>query len=323
MFKRYIRLRGVTLGYYVQDPKKLFELLLDVREFSNLWLIARRGEASGSERKRLGELVEKLCEELEVLPFRGRLVKHLLVRRPKLLPKWAAGVPDAVDKILALFKEYLSYVCDQAVWQSISQDPAKLDDYIKGMQTAKKDPEQTNGLMFEIIARRWLREVINGHWINVQNLVVPIKPALLQPTKWLHSIEIDAFSLTRFDNQYRAAVAEVKWRFHIIPDKGIIDPKSTLPLKDVVADRLEKLTEHFNEWLGSRLSYVEVALISAHPVNGKDKHAYALSEALSHKGIKCGNVKVYDIEDIYELVKSSDHPLKEIISYIKSSYIPT
>jgi len=65
--------------------------------------------------------------------------------------------------------------------------------------------------------------------------------------KWLHSIEIDAFSLTRFDNQYRAAVAEVKWRFHIIPDKGIIDLKRTLPLKDVVVDRLEKLTEHFNE----------------------------------------------------------------------------
>jgi hypothetical protein len=177
--------------------------------------------------------------------------------------------------------------------------------------------------MFEIIARRWLRGVINGHWINVQNLVVPIKPTPLQPKKWLHSTEIDAFSLTRFDNQYRAAVAEVKWRFHIIPDKGIIYPKSTLPLKDVVADRLEKLTEHFNEWLGSLISYVEMALISAHPVNGKDKHAYALSEALSHKGIKCENVKVYYIEDIYESVKSSDHPLKEIISYIKSSDIPT
>jgi len=85
----------------------------------------RRGEASESEKKRLSELVEKLCEELEVLPFRGRLVKHLLVRRPRLLPKWATGVPDAVDKILALFKEYLSYVCDQAVWQNISKDPSK------------------------------------------------------------------------------------------------------------------------------------------------------------------------------------------------------
>jgi len=49
------------------------------------------------------------------------------------------------------------------------------------MQTAKKDPEKTNGLMFEIIARRWLREVINRHWINVQNLLVPIKPTPLQP----------------------------------------------------------------------------------------------------------------------------------------------
>jgi hypothetical protein len=112
--------------------------LLDVREFSNLWLIARRGEASGSERKRLSELVEKLCEELEVLPFRGRLVKHLLVRRPKLLPKWAAGVPDAVDKILALFKEYLSYVYDQAVWQNIrSSETRRL---YQGYANSEKGP---------------------------------------------------------------------------------------------------------------------------------------------------------------------------------------
>jgi hypothetical protein len=311
----------VTLVYYIQDPIKLFELLLDIREFSNLWLMARRGEASESEKKRLSELVEKLCEELEVLPFRGRLVRHLLLRRPKLLPNWAAGIPDAVDKILALLKEYLSYVCDQAVWHNISQAPSKLDDYIKDIQ--KKDQEQTNGLMFEIIARRWLREVVKGYWINAQNLVVPIKPITPQPKKWLHSIEIDAFSLTRFDNQYGAAVAEIKWRFHISPDKGIIDPKSTRPLRDIVAVRLEKLTEHFNEWLRSHLNYVEVALISAHPVDGKDKHVYALSEALSHKGIECENVKVYDIEDIYESVKSSDHPLKEVIAYIKSRYIST
>ena len=144
----------------------------------------------------------------------------------------------------------------------------------------KRKPDQTNGLMFEIIARKWLREVVKGYWINAQNLVVPIKPITLQPKKWLHSIEIDAFSLTRFDNQYGTAVAEIKWRFHISPDKGIIDPKSTRPLRDIVADRLEKLTEHFNERLRTHLNYVEVTLISAHPVDGKDKHAYALSEAL-------------------------------------------
>lgn len=305
----------MTLGYYIQDPRKLFELLLDIRDFSNHWLIARRGEASESEKKRLGELVEKLCEELEVLPFRGRLVKHLLVRRLTLLPKWAAGVPDAVDKILALFKEHLSYVCDQAVWQNISQDPSKLDNYIKDNQ--KKDPEQTNGLMFEIIARRWLREVVKGYWINAQNLVIPIKPIAVKPGKWLHSIEVDAFSLTRLDNQYRAAVAEIKWRFHISPNEGIIVPKSCHPLRDIIATRLQKLIEHFNEWLGIHLNYVEVGLISAHPIHDKDRHVYALSEALSHKGIKCEKVKVYDIKDIYESVKSSDHPLKEVITYLR------
>lgn len=304
----------MALGYFIQDPKKLFDLLLDIREFSSLWLAARRGEASESKKKRLGELVEKLCEELEVLPFRGRLVKHLLVRRPKLLPKWAAGVPDAVDKILSLFKEYLSYICDQAVWQGISQDPLKLDEYVKD-NVQKREPEQTNGLMFEIIVRRWLREVVKGHWVNAQNLVVPIRPG---PSP---SIEIDAFSLTRPDNQYTVAVAEVKWRFHISPDIGIIDPKSKRPLRDTVADRLEKLTGHFNEWLRTNLNYVEVALISAHHIDSKDKHANALSEALSNKGIKCENTRVYDIEDIYESVKSSDHTLKEVIAYLKNRYI--
>ena len=105
----------MTLGYYIHDPKKLLELLADVREFANLWLMTRGGEASEPERRRLGELFERLCEELEVLPFRGRLVKHLLVWRPRLLPEWMAGIPGSVDKILALLKEYLSYVCDHAV----------------------------------------------------------------------------------------------------------------------------------------------------------------------------------------------------------------
>jgi len=173
--------RGVTLGYYIHDSKKLFELLVDIREFANLWLMARRGEASKAERRRLGELVEKLCKELEVLPFRGRLVKHLLVWKPRLFPEWLAGIPRATDKILALLQEYLSYVCDHAVWQSVSQDPSKLDDYVKDMQNRR--PDQTNGLMFEIIARRWLREVVKGHWVNSQNLVVPIKPIRQQKSR--------------------------------------------------------------------------------------------------------------------------------------------
>jgi len=129
--------------------------------------------------------------------------------------------------------------------------------------------------------------------------------------------------LTRRDNQYGAAVAEIKWRFHISPDKGIIDPKSARPLIDVVVERLEKLTEHFNEWLGIQLNYVEVAVISAHPVDGKDKYVCDLSEALSRKGIKCENIRVYDINDMYESVRSGDHLLKEVITYLKKRYIPS
>jgi hypothetical protein len=37
--------------------------------------------------------------------------------------------------------------------------------------------------MFEIIARRWLREVVKGYWINAQNLVIPIKPIAVKPGK--------------------------------------------------------------------------------------------------------------------------------------------
>ena len=60
------------------------------------------------------------------------------MRRPKLLPKWAAGVPDAVDKILALFKEYLSYVYDQAVRQNIrSSETRRL---YQGHANSEKGP---------------------------------------------------------------------------------------------------------------------------------------------------------------------------------------
>ena len=195
----------------------------------------------------------------------------------------------------------------------MSQDPSRLDDYVQGVQG--REPDQTNGLMFEIIARRWLREVVKGYWVNAQNLVVPTKP------DGRHLIEIDAFSLTRPDNQYVAAAAEVKWRFHISPDMGIFDRKSGRPLRDIVAERLEKLAEHFNEWLGIQLNYAEVALVSAHPVDGKDRHASDLSAALSGKGIGCEGVRVYDINDMYESVRSGDHPLRGVIAYLKTRYI--
>ncbi len=306
------------LGYYAHDPKRSFELLLDLKEFTNLWLDAREGKISGPEKKRLGELVVKLSEELGILPFRGRLLKHILIRRPKLLPEWA-GIPDAVDKILTMLTEYLTYICDNTVWQNISQAPSAIEDYIN-----KKPGEETNGLMFEIIVRRWLREVVKGYWINVQNLVVPIKPKMVaipkfgtdKPEKktW-HLIEIDAISLTRFNDQHMAAVAEIKWRPNILGDGSILDLNGRY-VDDLLSTKLRELIENFNKWLGADINYAEVALISGHPVNNRDAATAVLSKKLSEKGIKYKDVKLYDINDMYKSVRNSTHQLKELIEHI-------
>jgi hypothetical protein len=49
------------IGYYAQDPKKSFELLLLLREFTNLWLDARSGKLGAKEKERFGRLVDELA----------------------------------------------------------------------------------------------------------------------------------------------------------------------------------------------------------------------------------------------------------------------
>jgi hypothetical protein len=306
------------IGYYAQDPKKSFELLLLLREFTNLWLDARSGKLGAKEKERFGRLVDELAGGLNVLPFRGWLLKNMLSRRPKLLPEWT-GIPDAVDRILAVLTEYLAYVCDHIVWQNISQTPSTIDDYVK-----KKQGEETNGLIFEIIVRRWLKEVLKGYWLNVQNLTIPIKPKLVNIPKidkieervW-HSIELDAFSLSRFDNQYIAAVAEIKWRLNVTDDGKILDYKRRY-IHELLPVKLKEVASHFKRFLGINVNYAEVALISNTPVTNKSTAIDTLYRKLSEHNVKFKEVRLYDLDDIYYSVKNSNHPLKGVVEYIST-----
>jgi hypothetical protein len=131
------------------------------------------------------------------------------------------------------------------------QTPSTIYDYVK-----KKQGEETNGLIFEIIVRRWLKEVLKGYWLNVQNLTIPIKPKLVNIPKidkieerlW-HSIELDAFSLSRFDNQYIAAVAEIKWRLNVTDDGEILDYKRRY-IHELLPVKLKEVASHFKRFLG-------------------------------------------------------------------------
>jgi len=300
----------MSLSYYTQDPKELFNILLDLREFSSLWLEvrlkARRGESAKAEKQRLGELIEKLAERLEILPFRGRLIKHLISRRPTILPKWT-GAPETVDKTLSILTEYLTYRCDHAVWHDISQNPTNIDEYLK-----RGDKEEKNGLMFEIIVRRWLKEIINKHWVNVESLVVPIKP-----NNGYHSIEIDAFSLTRQKEYHVAAVAEVKWRLHLLLSKEPVDAGGR-PLIPKFTNNIQELSHHFSKWLGISLTYKEIALVTGSSIEFQDKTHIIdkLSTTLSQKNIHTEHVNLYDMNDIWNSVKDTAHPIRNVIHHI-------
>jgi len=304
----------MSLSYYTQDPKELFDLLLDLREFSDLWLQVRIktriGEEAKAEKQRLGELIEKLADKLEILPFRGRLLKHLLTKRPTILPKWT-GIPETVDKILFLVIEYLTYRCDHAVWQDISQNPTNINEYLEG----KEQP--ANGLMFEIIIRRWLREIKKEHWLNTQSFRTPIKASNK------HSIEIDALSLIKQQTHYHVAAAEIKWTLTIKQSGEAIqiDKKGwEISISKKFSESLKSLEEHFERWLKIKTSYTEIALVSGIQISPeyKQKAKNFLYQELSKRNVKTEIIQVYDVEDIWNTVKDTTHPIKNVIEQVSS-----
>lgn len=313
----------MSLGYYTQDSKELFNLLLDIREFASLWLEIRKKtekheKVSKEEIQRLNELIEHIADKVEILPLRGRLLKYIIIKRPILLPKFIGeitGIPDMVNKILALLIEYLNYKCDYVVWHDISNTPENIDDYLKS-----EPQKNANGLMFEIIIRRWLKEIKKEHWINTQSFSTLIKP------RNRHGIEIDALSITRQQNQYNIAAAEIKWTL-VIKDTGeaIHLDKSLnkeISVSKKFSESLESLTEHFEKWLKITTNYKEIALISGGKISEgfKQKARDYLFQELAQTKIKLNTpqiIQIYDIDDVWNTVKDTSHPLKDVVKQIR------
>lgn len=309
----------MSLSYYTQDPKELFDLLLDLREFSNLWLQVRiktrLGEEAKAEKQRLDELIEKLADKLEILPFRGRLLKHLLTRRPTILPKWT-GIPDTVDKILSVIIEYLTYRCDYAVWEDIRLRPEKIKEYID-RNAHRKD--KANGHIFEIVVRKWLKEFMDPYWRNVQRLQLPALPGMS-----LHGIEMDAVSMIKEDEKIKLSTAEIKWTL----DQNFAimgKPPDKKPIVQEYAENISILLLHLNKFTKvTNIQIKEVALIGGNKLQPIEKNDISqrlrerISKELSKRDLKYTpeKVKTYDITDIQETVKDSQNPLKEVVSFL-------
>ncbi|MEM1944530.1 MAG: hypothetical protein QXO86_01210 [Nitrososphaerota archaeon] len=203
----------MSLEPHTRNAKDLFDLSLDLREFLELWRKTREEDASQDERKLLSGMVKRLAEELNVLPFRGPLPQHLLTRRPKLFPRWTG---DAVDKVLNIMAEYLSYRYDHVVWEDICRNPETVNEYINRNPARR---EKANGFIFELIARRWLKEVGGEHWRNVQRIQVLTPPRLrsigidlcqISKRGLKHGIEVDAFSALKSNRQLNISIAEIE-----------------------------------------------------------------------------------------------------------------
>jgi len=132
-----------------------------------------------------------------------------------------------------------------------------------------------------------------------------------------HSIELDAFSLSRFDDQYMAAVAEIKWRLNVTDDGRVLDYKSRY-IHELLPVKLKEVASHFKRFLGINVNYAEVALISNTSVTNKSAAIDTLYRKLSEHNVKFEKVRLYDVNDIYNSVKNSNHPLEEVIEYIRT-----
>ncbi|MEM2154620.1 MAG: hypothetical protein QXY76_06880 [Nitrososphaeria archaeon] len=299
------------------DPKDLFTLMLDVREFSFLWYKARQSYYKGErftkeEKDRLKELFEHIANEIGILPFKGRLLKRIIVRRPKLLPKFTK-IPVVTDIFLQLLIEYLNYKCDHAVWDDISKDPEnRLKAYLDRNQSRL---HAANGHIFEIIVRKWLSEIINSHWRNVQRVQFPAFPG-----KEVHGIEIDAFSMIRENDTLILSLAEIQWS---LKDEHVIYPYpgGKYSLIEEVGMKLNISIEYINKYFNPKKIIVkEVGLIGAKKIHSSHKNhiLQKLRNTINKSSIKVEKYFVYDIEDILNSVKvlPNDNALRKTIDVI-------
>lgn len=305
------------MEFQIQDPKELFDLLLDVRELSKLWLKTRLGTSSQEEKEKLGKMIRKLAGELKVLPFRGRLLQYILKRRPVLFSRRWTTIPAVVDSILSILVEYLTYRCDHVIWEDIIRNPEKtLSEYLKRNLHRRED---ANGHIFEIVVRRWLCEFQSKHWINVQRIQIPSLPK-----HRLHGVEIDAFSITKEDDHYNLAVAEIKWTINY--ERALLGnpEESKESIINQFITKLQIIDEHFKRFIGVTPHYREVAIISGnalYPSHRKlihDRFLTRVVKDLSSRQVSFDkeNIKIYDLYDIWETVKNSSHPIKNVVKQL-------
>lgn len=296
------------------DAKELFDLLLDMREFLELWQKARRGKVDKNEKEQLGRMVGRLAGELNVLPFRGRLLQYMLTRRPTLLPRWT-GIPDAVDKVLNIVLEYLTYRYDHVVWEDIRSNPKAISEYINRNPDRR---EKANGFIFELIARRWLKEARGEHWSNVQRIQIltppGLKPIGADEGRLRHGIEVDAFSVLKSHRQLNIAIAEI--------ERSLTN--SALVLEIVTKAII--IAEYFKKHLGKGVNYAEIALVGCRRLTQEEKDDLKreLKRSVAHYlpmnsvGYTEKHINVYDLEDMLKSTETLETDLANVIRYLGS-----
>ncbi|MEM1574087.1 MAG: hypothetical protein QXY96_06400 [Candidatus Methanomethylicaceae archaeon] len=303
-----------SLSSNLFDAKELFTLLLDLRELAELWLKARKGLATKEEKKQLGKKVKELAEKLDIFPFHGFFLKYLLPKKPTILPKWIK-IPYAVDNILNLTLEYLTYRCDHVIWEDISSNPRNINAYLKENSNRFDD---AIGYIFEVIIRRWLKEVIGKHWCNVQQLLVPLLPR----HKPRCIPEIDAVSILKVNNYYHISAAEIKWTLTRERALGTIEEPTGVLEK--FTQRLQVLNDHFIKYIKAKIYFPEIAIIAGNTLGYGQKRE--LNEKLQKNifrlqpRLNCRreNIKIYDMNDILETLEKRQNSIKSVIEHIKA-----
>jgi len=298
--------------YHGMDAGELFDLLLDLREFIALWRKAREGKASSNERAQLGRMVKNLAQDMNILPLRGRLLQHLLPRKPVILPK-RSGIPVVVDKLLDVMVEYLNYRYDHEVWEEIRKNAETIKEY---MNRNRNRRQLAHGFIFELIARRWLKSARGEHWGNVQRIQI-LTPPELTCQGIQHGIEVDAFSMMKSNQQLNVAIAEMEIRL------------TNSATADEIATKAVVLAKYFKRYLRREVNYVEIALIGCRrlPTGEKNDLRRLLRESVRRELTKHNinysedDVNVYDVDDMLRSVgnQKNEPDLAKLINYISSN----
>jgi hypothetical protein len=269
---------GELLDFLVKVSKAL-EILRDYRSGK---------EISKEEKEDFRRIILEIGEKLRIpLLFNGKIVTKFLLRKYRPIMK-VLGMKDIADELLF----FLLRTFKEACTKEVDKKTYLISEELKRI----KIHENYKGYIFEALGRLWLREVIGGHWQDVEYFIHD-------------SSEIDALSKEKSGDMIFINAAEIK--------SGKIKRKHI----DKFVENLNSLEQYWKEEMKHnktirKFNFKEIIFIA---FSAPENVLYLKEEIIKslRDFTEENNIKIYNIEDIINECKKQERHGKTILNAIE------